>query len=84
MAAYINRTVALGDSMISRHKPPADEKISSPLQIFGQAKKQINSIFIDIQNYVADASNQMTGNYYKHFNLLRDLSCQMSALHMHT
>lgn len=62
MAAYINRTVALGDPMVVNRKPLPDEKISSPLQVFGQAKKQINNIFVDIQNYVADASERMTGN----------------------
>jgi hypothetical protein len=63
MAAYINRTMALGDSMISRRKPALDEKLSSPLQVFGQAKKQINGIFVNIQDYVANASERMTGNY---------------------
>lgn len=62
MAAYINRTVALGDSIIAHRIPLLDEQISSPLQVFGQAKKQINSIFIDVQNYVAEASECMTGN----------------------
>lgn len=63
--------MALGDSMISRRKPAPDEKFSSPLQVFGQAKKQINGIFVDIQNYVANASERMTGNYnyFLHINV---------------
>lgn len=63
MAAYINRTVALSDPTIAHRIPLSDDKISSPLQVFGQAKKQINSIFVDIQDYVAEASERMIGNY---------------------
>ncbi|XP_050424672.1 transmembrane GTPase Marf isoform X2 [Adelges cooleyi] len=59
MAAYINRTVALGDPMIDSHKTSLDDKNSSPLQVFVLAKKQINHIFGDIQDYVADASERM-------------------------
>lgn len=61
MAAYINRSIALGDSIVKL--PKTDEKISSPLQVFGQAKKRINNIFINIQDYVTDASERMTGNF---------------------
>lgn len=64
MAAYINRTVTLGDPMIGHRRTSSDDKTSSPLQVFGQAKKQINNIFVDIQDYVADASERMIGNYY--------------------
>lgn len=64
MAAYINRTVALSDPTVAYRIPLSDDKFSSPLQIFGQAKKQINNIFVDIQNYVADASERMIGNYF--------------------
>lgn len=65
MAAYINRTIAHGDSVINERKPPVkDEKISSPLQVFGQAKKQINSIFVDVQRYMAESSECMNGNCY--------------------
>lgn len=64
MAAYINRTVALSDPAIAHRIPLSDDKISSPLQVFGQAKKQINSIFVDIQDYIADASERMIGNYF--------------------
>jgi len=64
MAAYINRTIGFGDSLVAPRNPLTEEHISSPLQVFGQAKKQINNIFVDIQDYVADASERMTGNYY--------------------
>lgn len=70
MAAYINRTVALSGPMTDRHPPMLDEKISSPLQVFGQAKKQINDIFVNIQNYVDEASKGVNGNYYILFYLL--------------
>lgn len=63
MAAYINRTIGLGDSLVAARNPLTDEQISSPLQVFGQAKKQINKIFVGIQDYVADASERMIGNY---------------------
>lgn len=64
MAAYINRTIGFGDSLAAPRNPLTDEQISSPLQVFGQAKKQINNIFVDIQEYVTDASERMIGNYY--------------------
>jgi len=63
MAAYINRTIGFGDSLVTSRNPLTDEQISSPLQVFGQAKKQINNIFVDIQDYVTDASERMIGNY---------------------
>ncbi|XP_025201825.1 transmembrane GTPase Marf-like [Melanaphis sacchari] len=47
------------DSIMASSNPLIDEQISSPLEIFGQAKKQINKIFIDILDYVADASKHM-------------------------
>ncbi|XP_050056979.1 transmembrane GTPase Marf isoform X2 [Aphis gossypii] len=59
MAAYINRTIGFGDSLVTPRSPLSDEQISSPLQVFGQAKKQINKIFVDVQDYVADASERM-------------------------
>lgn len=59
MDAYINRKIGFGDSVVVPHYPLTDEQISSPLQVFGQAKKQINNIFVDIQDYVADASERM-------------------------
>lgn len=64
MAAYINRTVAFNNPMNISHKVSVDDKISSPLQIFGKAKKQINDIFVDVLTYVADASERIKGNCY--------------------
>lgn len=64
MAARVNRSIAHGDSVINHLKSGPDEHISSPLQVFGQAKKLINNIFIDIQDYVANASESIAGNYY--------------------
>jgi len=54
MAANINRTIGFGDSLVT----------PSPLQVFGQAKKQINNIFVGVQDYVDDAYERMIGNYY--------------------
>lgn len=65
MTARVDRTIAHGNSMIVQRKSEPDENISSPLQVFGQAKKLINNIFVDIQDYVADASERITGNYLK-------------------
>jgi len=59
MVASINRNVAHGDPMTVHRKPIS--YVSTPLQVFGQAKKQINNIFNDIQAYVADASEHMIG-----------------------
>ena len=53
MAAYINRTVSMigGDS----HLRSADIRTdNSPLQIFVKAKKKINDIFVEIEDYVQD------------------------------
>ncbi|XP_008198472.1 transmembrane GTPase Marf isoform X2 [Tribolium castaneum] len=69
MAAYINRTISLmaGDgphnkaipaSMVdprSARQPPDN----SPLQIFVKAKKKINDIFGEIEDYVKDAVEYM-------------------------
>lgn len=41
-----------------------DGTISSPLQVFGQAKNRINIIFIDVQEYVAYALRSIIGNNY--------------------
>ncbi|VVC32473.1 Hypothetical protein CINCED_3A005529 [Cinara cedri] len=59
MAAYINRTLAYSNSMNISRNVSTDEQISSPLQIFGKAKKQINEIFVDILSYVAEASERI-------------------------
>lgn len=53
MAAYINRTMSMigGDSHIRSADTRTD---NSPLQIFVKAKKRINDIFVEIEDYVQD------------------------------
>ncbi|XP_017880366.1 transmembrane GTPase Marf isoform X2 [Ceratina calcarata] len=53
MAAYINRTMSMigGDSHIRTTDIRTD---NSPLQIFVKAKKKINDIFVEIDDYVQD------------------------------
>ncbi|KAK7866708.1 hypothetical protein R5R35_003245 [Gryllus longicercus] len=62
MAAYINRTISLmaGDGPIPG--PGGDARNlrdSSPLQIFVKAKKKINDIFVEIEDYVRDTVSYM-------------------------
>ncbi|XP_069683789.1 transmembrane GTPase Marf-like isoform X3 [Periplaneta americana] len=69
MAAYINRTISLmsGDGPGIRGPslglgPMADARSlrdSSPLQIFVKAKKKINDIFVEIEDYVRDTVTYM-------------------------
>nr|XP_012146448.1 PREDICTED: transmembrane GTPase Marf isoform X3 [Megachile rotundata] len=53
MAAYINRTMSMigGDSHLRSTDIRTD---NSPLQIFVKAKKKINDIFVEIEDYVQD------------------------------
>lgn len=53
MAAYINRTVSMisGDSQFRTNDIRTE---NSPLQIFVKAKKKINDIFLEIDDYVDD------------------------------
>ncbi|XP_076167949.1 mitochondrial assembly regulatory factor isoform X2 [Ptiloglossa arizonensis] len=53
MAAYINRTMSMigGDSHLRSTDIRSD---NSPLQIFVKAKKKINDIFVEIDDYVQD------------------------------
>ena len=53
MAAYINRTMSMigGDSHLRSTDIRTD---NSPLQIFVKAKKKINDIFVEIDDYVQD------------------------------
>lgn len=53
MAAYINRTMSMigGDSQLRTNDIRSD---NSPLQIFVKAKKKINDIFVEIEDYVQD------------------------------
>jgi mitofusin len=69
MAAYINRTISLmsGDSPGTRGPsldvgPLVDAQSlrdSSPLQIFVKAKKKINDVFVEIEDYVRDTVTYM-------------------------
>lgn len=53
MAAYINRTLSMvgGDSQLRMNDQRTD---NSPLQIFVKAKKKINDVFVEIEDYVQD------------------------------
>jgi hypothetical protein len=68
MAAYLNRTISLMSGPTPNGRPlgpPGDtRKIrdSSPLQIFVNAKKKINDIFTEIEDYVGDSVSYMRGN----------------------
>ncbi|XP_032679202.1 transmembrane GTPase Marf isoform X2 [Odontomachus brunneus] len=59
MAAYINRTMSMigGDS---QHRTSDARTDNSPLQIFVKAKKKINDIFGEIEDYVEDTVGFMT------------------------
>ncbi|KAF2901910.1 hypothetical protein ILUMI_04280 [Ignelater luminosus] len=70
MAAYLNRTVSMmsGDgphnrsplAALSDHRPLRTTPVeNSPLQIFVKAKKKINDIFVEIEDYVDDAVDYM-------------------------
>ena len=53
MAAYINRTMSMigGESQFRSNDARTE---NSPLQIFVKAKKKINHIFEEIEDYVRD------------------------------
>ncbi|XP_022918144.1 transmembrane GTPase Marf isoform X2 [Onthophagus taurus] len=72
MAAYLNRTVSMmsgdgphnrpiivGGSSDLRHPVIRNGADNSPLQIFVRAKKKINDIFVEIEDYVKDTVNYM-------------------------
>lgn len=71
MAAYLNRTISMMSGDGPHNKPPitttlVDSRIrngheNSPLQIFVKAKKKINDIFGEIEDYVNDAVEYMHG-----------------------
>ena len=73
MAAYVNRTISLmggDDSGIWGSSlavgPMGDARSvsdSSPLQIFVRAKKKINDIFVEIEDYVRDTVTYMQSKY---------------------
>lgn len=70
MAAYVNRTISMINSGTSNTHPHGtllgtngDSKHyreSSPLQIFVKAKKKINDIFLEINDYVQDSSKYVS------------------------
>lgn len=59
MAAYVNRTISLMAGEGAHVRPPLSNPDSransSPLQIFVKAKRKINDIFVEIDDYVQDA-----------------------------
>ena len=73
MAAYVNRTISVtggddpgiwGTSLAVG--PMGDARSvsdSSPLQIFVRAKKKINDIFVEIEDYVRDTVTYMQSKY---------------------
>lgn len=72
MAAYVNRTISMmaGDgphnnrpaiNTLTDHRLLRNGHENSPLQIFVKAKKKINDIFLEIEDYVKDAVNYMHG-----------------------
>ncbi len=71
MAAYINRTISmLSPESGSNHSRGVITngdgrhfRESSPLQIFVKAKKKINDIFLEINDYVQDASKYVDCRY---------------------
>ncbi|KAJ8917827.1 hypothetical protein NQ315_010736 [Exocentrus adspersus] len=70
MAAYINRTISLMSGDGPHNRPPITAVLTdsrgirtgpdnSPLQIFVKAKKKINDIFVEIEDYVKDTVEYM-------------------------
>lgn len=70
MAAYINRQVSVmpgeGISLRSTCAPNGDARLAqSPLQIFVNAKKEINEIFSEIEEYVKETVSYIHGLSFK-------------------
>lgn len=67
MAAYINRTISLMSGEGANMRPPlinSDPRIiNSPLQIFVKAKRRINDIFVEIDDYVQEAVSYIKSKY---------------------
>lgn len=70
MAAYVNRTISMmagdGPHNVAMNNGTVRVNMSnvdSPLQIFVRAKKKINDIFVEIDDYVKDAVAFMHGEY---------------------
>lgn len=72
-AAFLNRTISLtagGDgphvrspvaSLLDHRQMRNSSTDNSPLQIFVKAKKKINDIFVEIEDYVKDTVNYIHG-----------------------
>ncbi|XP_060528827.1 transmembrane GTPase Marf isoform X2 [Cylas formicarius] len=65
MAAYLNRTISMMSGDGPHNRPPVTAVLrtngidNSPLQIFVKAKKKINDIFGEIEDYVNDTVEYM-------------------------
>lgn len=74
MAAYVNRTISMmaGDgphnvtTLNNGNVRVNVTNLDSPLQIFVRAKKKINDIFVEIDDYVKDAVTFMHGEFDLH------------------
>lgn len=64
MAGYINRTMSMisGDSQFRSNDIRTE---NSPLQIFVKAKKKINDIFLEIDDYVDDTIRFIGCKYFQ-------------------
>lgn len=70
MAVYLNRTLSIMSGNIGSpsHENGLDRSLhniayeNSPLQIFVKAKKKINDIFGEIEEYVIETAHFMNGN----------------------
>lgn len=70
MAAYLNRTLSMmtgnghnngyGDTH-SLHMAAGANSDTSPLQIFVRAKKKINDIYVEIEDYVGETTGFIDG-----------------------
>lgn len=75
MAAYLNRTISMMSGDGPHNRPPVTTVLNdtrgrtsidnSPLQIFVKAKKKINDIFTEIEDYVKDTVEYIHGKHYK-------------------
>ncbi|XP_011151154.1 transmembrane GTPase Marf isoform X2 [Harpegnathos saltator] len=65
MATYVNRTISMVGAD-SQHRTSDVRIDNSPLQIFVKAKKKINDIFVEIEDYVEDAVGFMSSLKNKH------------------
>ena len=68
MAAYINRTISMIGSECQFRSNDARTE-NSPLQIFVKAKKKINHIFEEIEDYVRDTVGFMECKIISEMNI---------------